>query len=196
MSSDGTSDGTSDGPAATKGPGQQSPAYGFELPLLLFAGFRSIIDELHAELVRRGHPDLRPAHGFALQAIGPGGATAAETGRRLGISKQAAGKTIDRLEELGYVHLAGDDADRRRKLIRLTPRGIAALAMSAMIFGDIRSRWESALGLRAACRRLNRTCGRWLPVRRSGSTYPAGSATRRRAYARPIASRRLAYALL
>ena len=47
-------------------------AYGFELPLLLFGGFRSIIDELHAELARRGHPDVRPAHGFALQAIGLG----------------------------------------------------------------------------------------------------------------------------
>jgi DNA-binding MarR family transcriptional regulator len=81
-----------------------------------------------------------------LQAIGPGGATAAETGRRLGISKQAAGKTVDRLEELGYVHRAGDATDRRRKLIRLTQRGVAALSMSAMIFGDIRSRWESALG--------------------------------------------------
>jgi DNA-binding MarR family transcriptional regulator len=124
----------------------ESRTYGFELPMLLFAGFRSIIDELHAELARRGHPDLRPAHGFALQAIGFGGATAAETGRRLGISKQAAGKTIDRLEDLGYVHRSGDDADRRRKLARLTPRGIEALAMSAMIFNDIRSRWEGALG--------------------------------------------------
>jgi DNA-binding MarR family transcriptional regulator len=89
---------------------------------------------------------MRPAHGFALQAIGLGGATAAETGRRLGISKQAAGKTIDRLEELGYVHRSGDEADRRRKLARLTPRGIEALAMSAMIFNDIRSRWQATLG--------------------------------------------------
>ena len=119
---------------------------GFELPLLLFGGFRSIIDELHAELARRGHPDLRPAHGFALQAIGLGGATATEAGHRLGISKQAAGKTIDRLEELGYVHRSGDDADRRRKLVRLSPRGVAVLAMSAMIFNDIRSRWAAALG--------------------------------------------------
>src|SRR6266704_1346946 len=123
-----------------------SNAHGYELPLLLFGGFRSIIDELHAELARRGHPDVRPAHGFALQAIGLGGATATETGRRLGISKQAAGKTIDRLEELGYVHRSGDDADRRRKLARLTPRGIEVLAMSAMIFSDIRSRWADALG--------------------------------------------------
>src|SRR5215831_21103066 len=79
---------------------------GFELPLLLFGGFRSIVDELHAELARRGHPDLRPAHGFALQAIGLRGATATEAGHRLGISKQAAGKTIERLDELGYVHRA------------------------------------------------------------------------------------------
>jgi DNA-binding MarR family transcriptional regulator len=120
--------------------------YGFELPLLLFGGFRSIIDELHAELARRGHPDLRPAHGFALQAIGPYGATATEAGRRLGISKQAAGKTIERLEELGYVQRTGDDQDRRRKLVRITPRGLDALATSAMIFEDIRSRWASALG--------------------------------------------------
>ena len=126
-------------------PGEPGTA-GFELPLLLFAGFRSIIDEVHAELARRGHPDLRPAHGFALQAIGLAGATATETGRRLGISKQAAGKTIDRLEELGYVHRFGDDADRRRKLARLTPRGIAVLAMSAMIFNDIRARWAATLG--------------------------------------------------
>lgn len=125
---------------------REATTYGFELPLLLFAGFRSIIDELHAELARRGHPDLRPAHGFALQAIGMNGATATEAGKRLGISKQAAGKTVDRLEVLGYVHRAGDDADRRRKLIRLTPRGIAALALSAMIFNDIRARWESELG--------------------------------------------------
>jgi DNA-binding MarR family transcriptional regulator len=137
---------TASKPGSGGEPREPSPAYGFELPVLLFAGFRLIIDELHAELARRGHPDLRPAHGFALQAIGPGGATAAETGRRLGISKQAAGKTIDRLEEVGYVHRAGDETDRRRKLIRLTPRGIAALTMSALIFGDIRSRWESALG--------------------------------------------------
>jgi DNA-binding MarR family transcriptional regulator len=123
-----------------------SNTYGFELPLLLFGGFRSIIDELHAELARRGHPDLRPAHGFALQAIGPRGATATEAGRRLGISKQAAGKTIDRLEALGYVRKAGDDQDRRRKLVRITPRGVEALAMSAMIFEDIRSRWASTLG--------------------------------------------------
>ena len=120
--------------------------HGFELPLLLFGGFRSIIDELHAELARRGHPDVRPAHGFALQAIGLGGATATEAGRRLGVSKQAAGKTIASLEQLGYLERGPDARDARRKVVRLTSRGTDALARSARIFDDLRDRWAAVLG--------------------------------------------------
>jgi len=119
---------------------------GFELPLLLLAGFRALIDELHAELARQGHPHVRPVHGFAMQAIGPGGATASEVGRRLGVSKQAAGKTIDRLEELGYAERVDDPADGRRKLVRLTGRGIDSLDRSAVIFDGLRARWAAALG--------------------------------------------------
>lgn len=131
--------------AGTRGSGA-SGTRGYELPLLLFGGFRAVIDELHAELARRGHPDARPAHGFAMQAIGLDGATASELGRRLGISKQAAGKTADRLASLGYATRAGDDADRRRKLVRLTPRGVEALTLSAEILDGIRARWATALG--------------------------------------------------
>jgi DNA-binding MarR family transcriptional regulator len=119
---------------------------GYELPLLLFAGFRTLIDDLHAELARRGHPDVRPAYGFAMQAIGVRGATASEIGRRLGVSKQAAGKTVDRLEGLGYVARVDDPADARRKLIRLTPRGLDSLAQAAQIFDSLRASWAEKLG--------------------------------------------------
>lgn len=121
-------------------------APGYELPLLLLAGFRAVIDEAHAELASRGHPGLRPAHGFAMQAIGVFGATAADVGRRLGVSKQAAGKTVDRLVDLGYAERGGEAADRRRKLVRLTPRGTEALALSAEAFGHVRDRWAGLLG--------------------------------------------------
>lgn len=121
-------------------------SHGFELPLLLFAGFRSIIDQLHAELAEQGHPDARPAHGFALQAVGPQGASASEVGRRLGVSKQAAGKTIDRLEALGYVLRVDDPLDARRKLVRLTPSGVDLLARSAAVFERLRADWVARLG--------------------------------------------------
>jgi len=119
---------------------------GYELPFLLFGGFRTLIDRLHAELARRGHPDVRPSYGFAMQAIGVQGATASEIGRRLGVSKQAAGKTVERLEALGYIERVDDPADARRKLIRLTPRGIDSLAQSAQIFDQLRARWAEKLG--------------------------------------------------
>ncbi|WP_431770977.1 MarR family winged helix-turn-helix transcriptional regulator [Streptomyces cucumeris] len=121
-------------------------APGFELPLLLFAGFRSIADQLHAELARQGHPDIRPAHGFAMQAIGRDGTTASELGRRLGVSKQAAGKTADRLVALGYAARVDDPADARRKLIRLTPRGYDVLTRSAAVFDELRAAWAERLG--------------------------------------------------
>jgi DNA-binding MarR family transcriptional regulator len=119
---------------------------GWELPVLLFAGFRTLIDELHRELATLGHPEMRPAHGFVMQAIGLDGTTSTELGRRLGVSKQAAGKTVDRLTEIGYVERWADPADGRRKLVRLTPRGIEALMLSARIFDDLHRDWARQLG--------------------------------------------------
>ncbi|WP_285708806.1 MarR family winged helix-turn-helix transcriptional regulator [Microtetraspora sp. NBRC 16547] len=119
---------------------------GFELPLRLFLGFRTLIDALHAELARQGHPDVRPMHGFVMQAIGLNGTTAVELGRTLGVSKQAAGKTIETLERLGYVERARDPHDTRRKIVRLTPHGLDALARSARIFDDLRAEWAAKLG--------------------------------------------------
>lgn len=105
-----------------------------------------LIDDLHAELARQGHAELRPMHGFVFQAIGPDGVTAAELGRRLGVSKQAAGKTIDFLEQRGYLRRSADPGDARRKVVRLTDRGVDALVRSAAIFDELRARWAAVLG--------------------------------------------------
>ncbi|MFG2071412.1 DNA-binding transcriptional regulator, MarR family [Nonomuraea maritima] len=119
---------------------------GFELPLRLLLAFRTLIDELHTELARQGHPDIRPMYGFVLQAIGPDGTTAVELGRTLGVTKQAAGKTIDTLERIGYAERTTDPRDSRRKIVRITPRGMDALDRSARIFDALRARWAAELG--------------------------------------------------
>jgi DNA-binding MarR family transcriptional regulator len=119
---------------------------GFELPLRLLLGFRVLIDALHAELGRRGHLDLRPVHGFVLQAVGPGGATAVELGRRLGVTKQAAAKHIEFLEHRGYVERSTDPVDARRKPVRLTARSIDFLDQSAAVFDELRAGWAATLG--------------------------------------------------
>ena len=119
---------------------------GYELPLLLLLSFRTLIDDLHERLAREGHPEARPLHGFVFQAIGRQGTTAAELGRRLGVSKQAAGKTIDALERLGYVQRANDPKDARRKLVMLTAHGTDMLRRSARIFDALHAEWEQTLG--------------------------------------------------
>jgi DNA-binding MarR family transcriptional regulator len=120
--------------------------FGFELPLLLAGAFRGLIDELHERLAERGHPDVRPAYGFALQAIGRDGATTSELGRRLGVSKQAATKTVGRLAALGYVDRAPDPGDARAVLVTITERGADCLRASAEIFEDLRGEWVRQLG--------------------------------------------------
>jgi DNA-binding MarR family transcriptional regulator len=118
---------------------------GFELPLLLVTGFRAVVDELHDELAARGHPEARPVHGFALQAIGAEGVSISELGRRLGVSKQAAAKTARALERLGYARRVATD-DARVVLLVRTDRGAELLALSAETFDRIRQRWERIAG--------------------------------------------------
>ena len=118
---------------------------GFELPLRLLLGFRVLIDALHAELAREGHPEVRPVHGFVLQAVGSG-TTAVELGRRLGVTKQAAAKHLDFLERRGYLERCTDPEDARRRPVRLTARGLDCLDRSARIFDDLRASWAERLG--------------------------------------------------
>jgi len=120
--------------------------YGFEFAFLLLGTFRRIIDEVHAELALNGHPEARPAHGFALQAIGPEGITITELGRRLGVTKQAAAKTAKRLETLGYVQRESDPADARATRLRRSARGEEMLRLSAIAFERQKARWIAELG--------------------------------------------------
>lgn len=123
---------------------------GYELPLRMLLGFRAVVDEVHAELAEHGHAGLRPMHGFVFQAIGrmggADGCTAADLGRALGISKQAAGKHVETLERLGYLEPGSDPADARRKVYTLTGRAHDALDRSARAFDRIRRRWAGLVG--------------------------------------------------
>jgi DNA-binding MarR family transcriptional regulator len=123
-----------------------SSRYGFEIVFLLGGTFRTIIDDLHAELAVRGHSEARPIHGFALQAIGVEGVTISELGRRLGVSKQAAAKTAKSLEDLGYVTRAIDPGDARATLLHRTPAAIELLTLSASFFERQVQAWTDAVG--------------------------------------------------
>ena len=122
---------------------------GVELALLLLGGFEAMTGEVHAGLASRGHPGVRPGHEFALNAIDAGASTASELGRALGVSKQAAAKTLAVLEQMGYVQREAHPADGRRQLIRVTDRGREMTALGAALFEDVRNRWADQVGMQA-----------------------------------------------
>lgn len=136
---------------------------GADFALLLLAVFRRLADAATAELARRGHPDFRPVHDFALRAIAGGAANATELGRRTGVSKQAAAKTIAALEQEGYVTRSSDTGDARRKLLSVTARGREVMTTGEAIFQDLHRQMEEAIGRDALAdmeRHLTRLVGK------------------------------------
>jgi DNA-binding MarR family transcriptional regulator len=110
---------------------------GWELGVQLVLASRALFDELHGRLAERGHPDMRPAHGYVFQAIGAG-ATASEIGEALDVTKQAARLMLDELESLGYVTRERDPDDARRRPARLTRRGYDALEATVEVFEELK----------------------------------------------------------
>jgi DNA-binding MarR family transcriptional regulator len=122
------------------------PRSGPDLALLLLGGFRALVDAAVEELGRRGYNDVRPVHDFAMRAIVAGADNASDLGRRLSVSKQAAAKTIDVLQERGYVERTSDSNDARRKRLQVTKLGFAVLREGEAIFDELRRRWARQIG--------------------------------------------------
>ena len=119
---------------------------GADLAPLLLGGFRLLVDSATAELADRGFEDFKPVHEFALRAIVAGAESASELGRRTGVSKQAAAKTIAVLVDRGYIAIAPDPDDARRKRLTVTPRGIDVMRQGEEILASVRAQWEKQIG--------------------------------------------------
>jgi len=79
---------------------------------------------LDAEMARAGFADRRVGDGRVLRLCARAGSmTASGIGRELGITRQGAGKIVNRLRDRGYVNLEPSPASGREKLITLTPNG-------------------------------------------------------------------------
>ncbi|WP_433796653.1 MarR family transcriptional regulator [Actinoplanes sp. CA-252034] len=113
---------------------------------LLLGAFDAMAAEVRAELTRAGHPGLTVANELAMQAIDAGADSASDLGRAIGVSRQAAAKTIASLEALGYVARAADAADGRRKQLAVTDLGREAVAVGAAAFDAIYERWKATQG--------------------------------------------------
>ncbi|HEY3556654.1 MAG TPA: MarR family transcriptional regulator [Kribbella sp.] len=93
----------------------------------LFAGW-ALADELQRRLAADGFADSRFADGVAFQHLVAGPVTISTLAERLGVTQQAASKSIADLERRGYVDRRPDPADARARQVVLTDRGQAVIA--------------------------------------------------------------------
>jgi DNA-binding MarR family transcriptional regulator len=122
-----------------------------DVPLvrLLSMAVTAALDELHDELERRGHGVLRPAHGYALNAVLNGRNTASEIGPVVGMTKQGAAKLIQTLVDEGYLEVGiAADVDARRKPLALTSKGHEAVRISVETQARIEAQWADRVGAR------------------------------------------------
>lgn len=100
-----------------------------------------------AAMVAAGHPWFGEARGTLLRHIGREGAPQGELAARAGLTKQAVQQHVDALAVDGIVERTPDPADARRKQVRLTPAGRAALADGDRIKGEIEAAYAARLGV-------------------------------------------------
>lgn len=113
----------------------------------LFAmAFRYLIDELHQRLGERGWPEMRPPYGFVLVAARDQPLTSGAIASLVGMTKQAASKLVNAMEEQGYVRREPNGDDARAKLVSLTARGHRLLDDVEEIYAEIEAEWADIVG--------------------------------------------------
>jgi DNA-binding MarR family transcriptional regulator len=109
-----------------------------------WVGYRVL---LRAELQAAGFADTVFPDGRVLRiCLQYGEVTIAEIGRRLGISRQGAGKAVSSLRERGYVSVADSAVSGREKLVALTERGTAFLEAQRQAARRIERRLQASVG--------------------------------------------------
>jgi DNA-binding MarR family transcriptional regulator len=107
--------------------------------LALFVGMRMnalVLEALH----RGGFAGLREAHGYVFQHLLAGPRTVSDLAELLGVSQQAASKSVAELVSLGFLEDV-PSADRRARTVALSAHGRACIARGR----DLRAKRERAL---------------------------------------------------
>ena len=107
---------------------------------------RTLTDELHERLARRGWSEIPEAAGYVLLACRDSPATGSEIAALMRTSKQAASKLLEGLEEAVLVERRPDTVDTRRKVVSLTPRGRDLLTAAEEVYAELEAQWADVVG--------------------------------------------------
>ncbi|MEV0677336.1 MarR family winged helix-turn-helix transcriptional regulator [Actinosynnema sp. NPDC050436] len=115
--------------------------------ILLARTFRAMTDRFHERLAGRHREPLRPAHGFVLRYLAATEhPTTVDLAAHLGVSKQAAGKTVAELVEWAYVRREPHPTDRRAQALALTDKGHDYLALADRLWTELDAEFAALIG--------------------------------------------------
>lgn len=97
-------------------------------------------------LSEQGYGDLRPMHLLVIERLFISEARATELAEAIGLTKQATGQILDRMDELDYVRRVPDPSDGRAKVLQLTDRGQRAAQTLLSIADENEEKLLVALG--------------------------------------------------
>lgn len=120
---------------------------------LLALARQSWVGEMERRLAARGYAGYRRTDAGALRMLYPGPLAVGELGSRLGVTRQAARKVTDGLEQRGYVTTARDQRDARQLNVTLTTAGREYARSIVVVIRELNhavSRQVSAVQLAAA----------------------------------------------
>ncbi|GAB3926916.1 MarR family transcriptional regulator [Kribbella albertanoniae] len=111
----------------------------------LFTGW-ALADELQRRLSTDGFADSRFADGVVFQHLIAGPTTITTLAERLGVTQQAASKTVADLQRRGYVTRRTDPTDARAKQVALADRGTAIITAARHHRAAVDAELRNALG--------------------------------------------------
>ena len=114
--------------------------------MLLAMSYRAIGDQFHDRLRQIGLEPLRPAHGYVFRLLKAKRATTVDIGQHLGVTKQAAAKIVNELDEWGYITREPHPTDKRAQYVTLTGKGRDYLKLADNLWSDLENEMAEAIG--------------------------------------------------
>lgn len=107
--------------------------------------FRTLIDDMHEQLEKRGFRDVGASFGYVVLEARSRTLGVTDVSRLLGISKQAASKLVSTMQQCGYLN-AVSSTDQRERRVAISARGRRLLATVEAIYGELEAQWAEVIG--------------------------------------------------
>ena len=132
---------------------------GVNLGLLCFFASRAMETRVMDAVLAAGFDDITIAQARMFARISPDGTRLTDLAEQAQVTKQTAGFLVNQLERGGYVRREPDPDDARARLVRITPRGQAAVAVAREAESSVEAEWTRHLG-RSTAAQLRRALTR------------------------------------